>query len=138
MRFFEEIIVGQIAIKHEVILEQMECGTCGVVFAIPQEMYHTARRSGGWWHCPNGHCRGWQNGTDHTRIKELERDLEAERVRKNEALRRANESAEAELKAQNEIKRMKKRASAGVCPCCNRTFQQLARHMKTKHPGHAA
>jgi hypothetical protein len=24
----------------------------------------------------------------------------------------------------------------GVCPCCNRTFQQLARHMKAKHPGY--
>jgi hypothetical protein len=24
------------------------------------------------------------------------------------------------------------------CPCCNRTFQQLARHMKAKHPEHAS
>lgn len=30
--------------------------------------------------------------------------------------------------------RLRKRASAGVCPCCNRTFSQLARHMQTKHP----
>jgi hypothetical protein len=22
-----------------------------------------------------------------------------------------------------------------VCPCCHRTFQALARHIKTKHPG---
>jgi hypothetical protein len=22
----------------------------------------------------------------------------------------------------------------GVCPCCNRTFQNLARHMAGKHP----
>lgn len=26
------------------------------------------------------------------------------------------------------------RAANGVCPCCHRTFKQLARHMKTKHP----
>ncbi|HEX9950777.1 MAG TPA: hypothetical protein VGB53_03340 [Rubricoccaceae bacterium] len=25
--------------------------------------------------------------------------------------------------------RTKKRIAAGVCPCCNRTFQDLARHM---------
>lgn len=30
--------------------------------------------------------------------------------------------------------RIKRRVSAGVCPCCNRTFQCLARHMATKHP----
>ena len=130
--------MAQIAVKHEVILEQLECGTCGVVFAIPLEMYNTAKRAGGWWHCPNGHCRGWEKGTEHTKIKELERDLEAERARKNEALRRANESAEAERKTLAEMKRMKNRAAAGVCPCCNRTFQQLARHMKTKHPDHWA
>ena len=128
----------QIAVQHEVILQQLECGTCGVVFAIPQEMYNTARRSGGWWHCPNGHCRGWEKGAEHTKIKELERELAAESARKNDALRRANEAAEAERKAQQEMKRMKKRAAAGVCPCCNRTFQQLARHMKAKHPDHGA
>ena len=130
--------MAQIAVKHEVILEQMECGACGVIFAIPQEMYSSARRSGGWWHCPNGHCIGWEKGIDHTKIKELELELVAEKDRKNEALRRANEATEAEQKAQDEMKRMKKRANAGVCPCCNRTFQHLARHMKTKHPENGA
>lgn len=24
---------------------------------------------------------------------------------------------------------------AGVCPCCNRTFKNLARHMAGQHPG---
>jgi DNA repair exonuclease SbcCD ATPase subunit len=33
--------------------------------------------------------------------------------------------------------RIKNRASNGVCPCCNRTFQNLARHMHTKHPDFA-
>lgn len=26
------------------------------------------------------------------------------------------------------------RAQGGACPCCNRTFADMARHMKTKHP----
>jgi hypothetical protein len=30
--------------------------------------------------------------------------------------------------------RLKKRVAAGVCPCCNRTFQDLAKHMKGQHP----
>lgn len=32
--------------------------------------------------------------------------------------------------------RLKNRAKAGVCPCCNRTFQNLARHMASQHPDH--
>lgn len=30
--------------------------------------------------------------------------------------------------------RITKRVKAGVCPCCNRTFKQLAAHMANKHP----
>ncbi len=33
--------------------------------------------------------------------------------------------------------KVKKRAANGVCPCCNRTFSDLARHMKAKHPDFA-
>jgi hypothetical protein len=29
---------------------------------------------------------------------------------------------------------MRKRIQSGVCPCCNRTFENLGRHMKSKHP----
>jgi len=32
-----------------------------------------------------------------------------------------------------ELKTIKKRIHAGVCPHCNRHFQNVERHMKTKH-----
>lgn len=32
------------------------------------------------------------------------------------------------------VTKLKKRAANGVCPCCNRTFVDLARHMAGKHP----
>ena len=30
-------------------------------------------------------------------------------------------------------KRMRERVMNGVCPCCNRTFQNLREHMKSEH-----
>lgn len=46
----------------------------------------------------------------------------------------ACDKAEASLKAtKGVVTRLSKRASAGTCPCCNRTFKQLAAHMATKH-----
>lgn len=30
--------------------------------------------------------------------------------------------------------RLKNRIAAGVCPCCNRSFQNVARHMAGQHP----
>jgi|GEM_PF-2697621 len=35
--------------------------------------------------------------------------------------------------AETKARRAERRIHAGVCPHCNRTFVQLARHMKTKH-----
>lgn len=29
---------------------------------------------------------------------------------------------------------MKNRVANGVCPCCNRHFENLERHMKGQHP----
>lgn len=36
-----------------------------------------------------------------------------------------------------QVTKMKNRAANGVCQCCNRTFQNLQRHMATKHPDFA-
>lgn len=122
------------AIAKKVVLTEMECVVCGVDFAIPEGMLSNHRRLGGYHKCPNGHSQGWEKGSEHTRIKELERELAAEQQRKQAALSRENEAIARANKAESKIARQKKRSHAGVCPCCNRTFQQLARHMKTKHP----
>jgi hypothetical protein len=66
------------------------------------------------------------------------RELAAEKQRKDAALARANAAEQARLKAERKTKRIEKRIHAGVCPCCNRTFQNLARHMNTKHPDEAS
>ena len=34
--------------------------------------------------------------------------------------------------------RIKNRIANGVCPCCNRSFKDLHRHMQNKHPDYVA
>jgi hypothetical protein len=34
--------------------------------------------------------------------------------------------------------RIRNRIAAGVCPCCTRTFKNVARHIKDKHPTYVA
>jgi hypothetical protein len=38
-----------------------------------------------------------------------------------------------DIHAANERK-LKSRARHGVCPCCNRQFVNMAKHMQSKHP----
>lgn len=68
-----------------------------------------------------------------------ERDRLAQRcAQKDDEILRQREIREAAERRASALKgvatRMRNRAAAGVCPCCNRTFSQLATHMKKQHP----
>lgn len=119
------------------------CPTCGVLHGIPNDLDDEARRLGE--HkieimCPNGHVWGYAKG-EEARLRE---QLERERTRAGR-LAAARDQAEAQVRAERAAKtriknsrdRERKRVAGGVCPCCNRTFKQLARHMKSQHPDYA-
>ena len=38
--------------------------------------------------------------------------------------------------AKGQLTKVKKRVGNGVCPCCTRSFTDLARHMESKHPAY--
>jgi predicted RNA-binding Zn-ribbon protein involved in translation (DUF1610 family) len=70
-----------------------------------------------------------------TRLRqEAESRLAAERARHDQT-RDAKSAVERSLKAtKGVITRVKNRVSKGVCPCCNRYFVNLHRHMSNQHP----
>jgi hypothetical protein len=114
------------------ILCEMTCPTCGIQYAVP-EWFIVPRRKGeekGNWHCPNGH----RLGVSDTELDRVRR----QRDRLKQEIARLTEERDAAIKreqtAQRALERNVARASAGVCPCCHRTFRQLQLHMKTKHP----
>lgn len=115
-------------------LRTIECGTCGVWHAIPETLYQKCLQEGGYWHCPNGHSRGFSEGSIYNQLKEEKKRRERAEAR-TKAAREKAALAERRRAAQKGINtKLKKRIAAGVCPCCNRTFKQLAVHMKNKHP----
>jgi hypothetical protein len=107
---------------------------CGINCAIPRDLEAVARRKGQIVYCPLGHQWAY---TDTT-VKELERERQRREAAERQAqatrdLLHAEERAHAATRGH--LTRQRRRARAGVCPCCNRTFQQLARHMASQHPG---
>lgn len=115
------------------------CFKCKHPIWMSDEEETMLRRSGAGWHCLWGHPQIFKPGKTDAEIAREERD-EAIRQRdleRQRAARRAEERDAAlrrEAAAKGQVTKLKNRAAAGVCPCCNRTFVQLARHMKTKHP----
>jgi NMD protein affecting ribosome stability and mRNA decay len=110
-------------------MREMRCGACGIVFWAPEFFMDQREKDGNVWHCPNGHRRVYRETTADKLRKELE--VERQHSAMERQLRIDTESRL--KKAQREQKRIKTRIQAGVCPDCNRTFQNLARHMECKH-----
>lgn len=100
------------------------CCNCGVAFGIPRDLQQQFKNDESkWFYCPNGHKQHYSE-SEATR---LERLLEKERRDHETRLQREIDSRKV---IEHQVKRMHK----GVCPCCNRSFPNLARHLKTKHP----
>ena len=112
----------------------LHCASCNVGFGITAS-FEAARRSDcESFYCPAGHKQWFPGKTDEKRIEELKAQL----ATKDDLLRstqRANHKFwRLQRAAEGRTKALKRRIAAGVCPCCQRSFENLARHMKTKHP----
>ena len=113
------------------------CPKCGVVYGLQQAHLDGMRDEKGSYCCPNGHWRTFSEGKYDRLQKEItekNRQLELVNTRYGN-LREDLERTERRLFAtRGVVTKIRKRVAGGACPCCNRTFQNLGRHMKTKHP----
>lgn len=124
-------------ITYSTTLEAISCGECEIPFAIPVSLHKRLKETGARFYCPNGH---------HIRYSKTEADRLRDKLAQEEQWRK---SAQARLTHERDqrmaaersasaykgrVTRLKNRAAAGVCPCCNRHFENVERHMNTKHP----
>lgn len=138
----------------ESTLVVVTCSTCHVTYAIPQTFYKSALKYRGdqvnGWKicCPFGHTWWYIGKTEADKLREQvkrEQDEVARQRSRAGRLAAERDQARASAKAQkaaktrirNSRERERTRVAAGVCPECNRTFQNLARHMQGQHPDHA-
>lgn len=117
------------------------CGECGITFAVPKEFDEEKQKegsSGKGWYCPNGHARIYCETKESILKRELAREKQRTDQLAAEAkdLRKRKAAVERSLTAtRGVVTRIKNRVKNGVCPCCNRYFANLHRHMTTQHPG---
>lgn len=109
------------------------CYKCGVEFAAPAGFVRQRREDSVEFFCPNGHGQIYKT-SELTKLKEQlevkERALAAKRAELEMTERRLVAQRAQTTKARNQLERV----GNGVCPCCNRSFTNLRRHMDTKHP----
>jgi len=104
-----------------------DCINCGVLFAMSEELYDKRQGDKQSFYCPNGHSMVYRGKTDAQKLK----DAEARELALKDQLAAANRDSEATRAA---LIRDRHRFANGVCPCCNRSFENVRRHMSTQHP----
>ena len=114
------------------------CYSCGIVFAVPHyfKVKRLEDRQSFW--CPNGHAQAYCKSSLEKLRAEMQAKIDAEASRA-EFWRRDSEQLKKTLtETRSKLTRTQKRVGNGVCPCCKRSFTDLHRHMKSKHPSYAA
>lgn len=121
-------------------LVHVSCCVCGTTFGVEQTLHSERHRTGKNFFCPSGHSLSYtENETERLR-KRLDATEKARIKAVDEAAyqRTCREQVERSARAvRGHLTRVKSRVRHGVCPCCNRSFSNLARHMDAKHPDYA-
>lgn len=118
------------------------CTECGVSYAIA-DAYERRRRAdhANFW-CPNGHAQHYPQKNEAEKQRERAEKLERRLANRDEDLRSeraSHASTRGRLTAtKGQLTKTRKRIANGVCPCCNRSFANVERHMAGQHPEYKA
>lgn len=118
---------------------------CKQKFAMEDALYRQRKNDHYTFYCPRGHK---QHFPDKSNEELLQQELQQQKE-KIERLEQSRTSLHTLLTNErtgrrNEVRSLKgaktrilNRVKNGVCPCCNRSFSNLKRHMDSKHPDHS-
>ena len=111
------------------------CCSCGTAFAMEKSLHQNLiRRKGESFFCPNGHSPSYAGEPIETKYAKVKRELENARASEGWWKNEAEKKARSLSATKGQLTKTKNRIAKGVCPCCNRQFINLQRHIKTKHP----
>ena len=114
----------------------IDCSECNVLFGITGEFEQRRRTDGGTFYCPVGHAQHYRDSTEKRLARE--REAHARTIARFDQVRAERDAIERSRSAtRGQLTKVKNRVANGVCPCCSRTFSDLARHMTAKHPDYA-
>lgn len=126
----KDVFRGNVA--TEIIDFVMEtCCDCGIPFLMPNYFKKEKLSSLKNFYCLNGHSQHYVGKTEAQKLQEQLDDLQKQKDKENQLWEdRLLDSIAEKQKIEKQLKRLHK----GTCSCCKRTFTNLARHMKAKHP----
>lgn len=118
------------------ILTEIACCNCLTHFAMDSELNRRAHETGRTFYCPNGHPQVYTTSEVDKLKKQLDnatKRLGWAEASATRATQRATDAERSRAAIKGQLTKTRRRIANGVCPCCNRTFSNVARHMQSKH-----
>lgn len=116
----------------------IECGGCGQLFAMTEAFHARKKEDHDNWYCPNGCIRHYPQDNEEEKLRKRLALAQEEVNREQWKVQEIRQDRDTARKQRNALRghlgRAKRRAAAGTCPCCKRTFQALTTHMLKQHP----
>jgi viroplasmin and RNaseH domain-containing protein len=129
------------ALTETVAFRKFECWVCGITFAMTRSWTDQLKEDKETFFCPKGCRLAFGESKKDKEIRELKETIDRKNrsiMAKDESMRHAWEETAIEKRrhsaTKGQLTKTKKRAAKGVCPCCNRQFVNMQRHMENKHP----
>jgi hypothetical protein len=114
------------------------CCECGIPFGITKDYRRERRGDHKSFYCPSGHKQYFPQKSDEEILKQElhnQKNTESYLREANASLHNQLTSANYSIRAHKAAKtKILNRVKNGVCPCCNRQFQDLQQHFQSKHP----
>jgi hypothetical protein len=107
------------------------CTECGVDYAMTNAYEDRRRKDHRTFYCLNGHQQYYPQQNEAEKERARAERLERQLANRDEDLRSVRASLTA---TKGQLTKTRKRVGNGVCPCCNRSFANLQRHMTGQHP----
>ena len=117
------------------------CYKCGLPFAMTEDFKEERLKDRGEFFCPKGHGQIYTGKSEAEKLREqlrwetLEREAVEAQLKRQKNYTKEVEKSKYALKGV--ITKTKNRIAKGVCPCCNRQFKDMMKHMESKHPDYA-
>jgi hypothetical protein len=116
-------------------LTHITCCKCGLIFGVEASHVERLRTTHEQFYCPSGHGQGFYGKTEvEKRAEVAESNALWYRQRAEAAQREATIQTHRARGLKAAQTRLKNRIKKGVCPHCNRYFENLHRHMTGQHP----
>ncbi len=117
------------------------CCNCGIEFGMFDKWDERLRESHGTFYCPNGHGQSYTADNREEKLRRERDRLKQQAAEKDDEIRRLEQVNTLERRStaayKGQVTKIKKRVGKGVCPCCNRQFQNLHKHLETEHPDYS-